>query len=123
MLVLESFNPPENADPLIQRLEVVGKHAAPALYNAAQMKRVPLKFLWWPLAKLQEGVGGKGRFYAIAGTILLAILIGCMIAVPYPLKMEAKGQLLPVEIAQIYPPRDGIVKEILRKPGEKIGPE
>ena len=122
VLVLESFNPPENADPLIQRLEVVGKHAAPALYNAAQMKRVPLKFLWWPLAKLQEGIGGKGRFYTIAGTILLAILIGCMIAVPYPLKMEAKGQLLPVEISQIYPLREGIVRELLRKPGEKIGP-
>ena len=47
------FNPPENTDPLIQRLEVIGKHAAPALYNAAEMKRVPLKFLWWPLAKIQ----------------------------------------------------------------------
>ena len=49
----------KNAEPMIQRLEVVGKHAAPALYNAAQMKRVPLKFLWWPLAKVQEGLGGK----------------------------------------------------------------
>ena len=62
VLVLESFNPPENAEPLVQRLEVVGKHAAPALYNAAEMKRVPLKFLWWPIAKVQEGIGGKGRF-------------------------------------------------------------
>ena len=31
---------------------------------------------------------------AIGGTILAAILIGAMILVPYPLRMEAKGQLL-----------------------------
>ena len=30
-----------------------------------------------------------------------------MILVPYPLRMEAKGQFLPVEIAQIFPPRRG----------------
>lgn len=121
VLVLESFNPPENADPLIQRLEVVGKHAAPALYNAAQLKRVPLKFLWWPLAKLQEGIGGKGRFYGITAAVLLFILVACMIVVPYPLRMDAKGQLLPVEIVQIFPPREGTVRDIRVKPGEKRG--
>ena len=122
ILVLESFNPPENADPMVQRLEVVGRHAAPALFNAAQMKRVPLKFLWWPLAKLQEGIGGKGRFYGITAVILLAILVGSMIVVPYPLKMESKGQILPVEVAQLFAPAEGQVKLIRRKPGEKIGP-
>jgi len=121
ILVLESFNPPENADPMVQRLEVVGKHAAPALFNAAQMKRVPLKFLWWPLARLQEGIGGKGRFYAIAAAVLLAILISCMIVVPYPLRMDAKGQVLPVDIAQIYPVEDGQVMDMRRKPGEEVG--
>ncbi len=121
ILVLESFNPPENVEPLIQRLEVVGKHAAPALFNAAQMKRVPLKFLWWPLAQVQEGIGGKGRFYAAAAAILLAVLVGCMILVPYPLRMDATGQLLPVEIAQIFPADEGQVREIHRKPGEEVG--
>jgi hypothetical protein len=123
ILVLESFNPPENAEPMIQRLEVVGKHAAPALYNAAQLKRVPLKFLWWTLAKLQEGIGGKGRFYAIAAAILLAILTACLILVPYPLRMDAEGQLLPVEIAQIFPVDEGRVIDIRRKPGEQVGPD
>src|SRR5262249_30491910 len=122
VIVMESFNPPENADPLIQRLEVIGKHAAPALYNAAEMKRVPLKFLWWPIAKVQEGVGGKAKFITLSILLLLAVLIGCMVAVPYPLRMEAKGQLLPVEIAQIYPKREGVVREIRVKPGDRIDP-
>lgn len=123
VLVLESFNPPEQTDPIVQKLEVIGKHSAPALYNAAEMKRVPLKFLWWPLAKVQEGIGGKTRFYMIAGAIVLAILTGVMIMVPYPLRMEAKGQMLPVEIAQIFPPKEGQVIDIRVMPGAQINPK
>jgi len=122
VLLMESFNPPENTEPLTQRLEVIGKHAAPALYNAAQMKRIPLKFLWWPLAKLQEGIGGKGKFFTALAVVALAIFIGCMIMIPYPLRMEAKGQLLPVEIAQIFAPREGVVRDIRVKPGDRINP-
>jgi hypothetical protein len=122
VLVMEVYNPPEQVEPIVQRLEVVAKHAAPALYNAAEMKRVPLKFLWWPIAKVQEGLGGKRRFYAIAAVVLLAVLIGTMAAVPATLRMEAKGQLQPVELQKVYPPREGQVVEVRVKPGEVIAP-
>jgi hypothetical protein len=72
---MESFNPPEQVEPLVQRLEVVGKHAAPALYNAAEMKRVPFRFLWWPVLKVQEGLGGKARFYTV-GAVGSQTLLG-----------------------------------------------
>lgn len=121
VLVLESFNPPEQIEPMIQRLEIVGKHAAPALYNAAQMKRVPLKFLWWPIAKVQEGVGGKARFIGLLAAVLLVALTCAMIFVPYQLRMEAKGQMQPVEIAKIFAPTEGIVRA-LRNPGEELQP-
>ena len=122
VLVLESFNPPEQTEPMVQRLEIVARHAAPALYNAAQMKRVPLKFLWWPIAKVQEGVGGKGRFIAIGVTVLLAVLTAVMILVPYPLRMDAKGQMQPVEISKVFPSREGIVRSIAARPGDKLLP-
>ena len=122
VLVLESFNPPEDAAPMVQRLELVAKHAAPALYNAAELKRVPLKFLWWPIAKVQEGVGGKGRFYIAAGAVALALLTGLMIFYPYPLRMEAKGHMQPVEIAKVYAPREGQIRKVLVRPGDKILP-
>lgn len=122
VLVLESFNPPELIEPLIQRLEVVGKHAAPALYNAAQMKRVPLKFLWWPIAKVQEGLGGKARFYTIGAIVLLLVLVTVMILVPYPLRMDAKGQLQPTENANIFAPREGKLIKFLVNPGDKLFP-
>ena len=123
VLVMESFNPPDLIEPLVQRLDVVGKHAATALYNAAQMKRVPLKMLWWPIAKVQEGIGGKGRFYGISALVLLALLTVAMIFVQYPLRMDAKGQMLPVEIAKIYPPHVGVVKEVRARPGDRINPD
>ncbi|MCI0699465.1 MAG: hypothetical protein L0241_00070 [Planctomycetia bacterium] len=122
VLVMESFNPPEQTEPLIQRLEIVIKHAAPALYNAAQMKRVPLKFLWWPIAKVQEGLGGKRRFIIVSIVVLLAVLIGVMTFVPSELRMEAKGQMLPVEIAKIFPPLEGRVRELRVRPGDRIDP-
>jgi hypothetical protein len=122
ILVLESFNPPELIEPMIQRLEVVGKHAAPALYNAAQMKRVPLKFLWWPIAKLQEGLGGKARFYTIGIAVLLLIVTALMILVPSPLRMDAKGTLQPTENQNIFAPREGVLRRITVKPGDKLLP-
>ncbi|HYH64826.1 MAG TPA: hypothetical protein VD866_09055 [Urbifossiella sp.] len=122
VLVLESFNPPEDAAPMVQRLELVAKHAAPALYNAAELKRVPLKFLWWPIAKVQEGVGGKGRFYMATAAVALALLTGLMILYPYPLRMEAKGHMQPVEIAKVYAPREGQIRKVLVRPGDKILP-
>jgi hypothetical protein len=123
VLTVECFNPPEQSEPLVQRFDVVARHAAPALYNAAQMKRVPLKFLWWPIARLQDGIGGKGRFIAASVALFAALLVGVMILVPAPLRMEAKGQLQPVEIRKIYPPREGRVVDVRAKPGEKVDPK
>ena len=122
ILVLESFNPPDETEPMIQRLEVVGKHSAPALYNAAQMKRVPLKFLWWPIAKVQEGLGGKTRFYMAGGAVLLAIFTALMILVPYPLRMEAKGSLQPSENQNVFALHEGVLRKFLVKPGDKLQP-
>jgi hypothetical protein len=122
VLVVECFNPPEQIETLLQRLDVVTKHAAPALYNAAELASVPLKFLWWPIAKLQHGIGGKRRFIAAGVAVLLALVVAAMVLVPAPLRMEAKGQLQPVEVTKIYPPREGQVRDVRVQPGKKIDP-
>ncbi|HEY2787160.1 MAG TPA: efflux RND transporter periplasmic adaptor subunit [Fimbriiglobus sp.] len=122
VLLMEAFNPPEMVEPLVQRLDVVGKHASTALYNAAQMKRVPLGLLWKPIAKLQDGLGGKARFYWAAGITTFLAVLAAMILVPYPLKMEAKGELEPIELRYVYPPKGGFVSNILYKQGETVRP-
>jgi hypothetical protein len=122
VLLMESFNPPELVEPLISKLDVVGKHAAGALYNAAEMKRIPFSFLWRRLMKLQDGIGGKHRFYWGLGIAAAVLLAAAMVLIPYPLKIEAKGEYLPWENRFIYPPYEGEVRAILVQPGEKVRP-
>ena len=64
--------------------------------NAVEHRRIPLRFLWMPLAKAQEGLGGKARAIWMAVCIGLTALISALVLVPYPLKMDANGDLLPV---------------------------
>jgi hypothetical protein len=108
-LMLEAYEPPPAPDQMIARLEVIGKHATTALYNATEHKRIPFRFIWMPIARLQEGLGGKAK--AITASIMLAltVLVVSMIVVPYPLKMEASGQVWPIKRANIYPPVSGTV--------------
>ena len=58
-MMMECFEPQQTPEQLVARLEVVGKHAAPALYNAVEHRRIPMRMVWAPLAKVQEGLGGK----------------------------------------------------------------
>ncbi len=106
-LVMESFEPTTAPEQLVARLEVVGRHSVSALYNAAEYRRIPMRFLWGPLASLQEGLGGKARaIWTIVGVAFLALVLA-LVFVPWSLRMEATGQLLPRERAYIYPPGEG----------------
>jgi hypothetical protein len=111
LLLMECFDPTGTADQLIARMEVVGKHAAPALYNAVEHRRIPMRFIWQPIAKVQEGLGGKAKAIWISIGAAVAILLLVMIFVPYPLKMSAQGQLLPVVRNYIFTPNEGVVKD------------
>lgn len=120
VLLMECFNPPEQTEPLVQRLEVVGKHSAGALYNAAELKRIPLGVVWRPLAKLQDGLGGKNRLYAVAGTVAVALLLAALVLIPYPLKMEAKGEFLPEHVKNVYAPHEADLRRFLVESGAQV---
>lgn len=117
-LLVEVFNPPEQTEALLQRVDVVGRHAASALYNAAEMKRIPFKALWWPVVKLQDGLGGKAKLYTVLGVIAALLLIAVMVFWPATLKLDAKGQFLPEHMRQVYPPARGDVWEVMVLPGQ-----
>lgn len=122
-MLMECFDPSSTQEQLLARLEVVGRHATSALYNAAEHKRIPMRFLWRPLAKMQEGLGGKARaitYGVVAGVVLL---LGAMIFVPYPLKMDAKGQLLPQERRYVYSPKEGRILEFKVQKGDDVTQE
>jgi hypothetical protein len=110
-IVMESFDPPASTEQPMARLDVVARHAAPALYNSVEHRRIPFRWIWMPIAKVQEGLGGKTRaiLYSIGAALVLLVLM--LTLVPYPLKMDAKGQLLPIERRWVYSMGDGTVKD------------
>ncbi|MFN4258699.1 MAG: hypothetical protein ACK4RK_05345 [Gemmataceae bacterium] len=119
VMMMECFEPPPAAEPMIARLEVIGRHAASAMFNALEHKRIPLRMLWKPIMKVQDGLGGKARAITISIVVGLLLLIGAMIFVPYPLKMDAKGQLLPTDRQWTYSPSQGQVRAFV--PGVEPG--
>ena len=119
-LLMECFEPPAEPQQLVARLEVVGRHSVSALYNAVEYRRIPMRFVWLPLAKLQDGLGGKGRVILTLIMVLL-LSLGCLMAlVPYPLKMDAKGQLLPKTRQHLFMPEPAKVQAIHVKPGDQL---
>ncbi len=112
VLMMESFEPSMAPEQLVARMEVVAKHGTPALYNSSEYRRIPFGFLWRPLAHVQEGLGGKSKAILLAITFGLVLLIAAMVLVPYPLKMEAKGQLLPIERTWVFSPRPATVERL-----------
>jgi hypothetical protein len=121
-VLMEMFDPPEATGPLEQKLEVIAAHSATALYNAAEMKRVPLKPLWWPLMKVQQGVGGKARFWTFFAVAALAFLTLAFTIIPYPLKLDATGKLAPLERYYVFTPQDGQVVDFLVNPNDELAP-
>jgi hypothetical protein len=119
-LMMECFDPAQSPEQLVARLEVVGRHAASALYNAAEHRRIPMRFIWQPIAKVQEGLGGKARAIIISIAAGLFLLLLLFVFVPYPLKMDSKGQLLPKERRFIYTPVEGKIDHFMVEPGQPV---
>jgi hypothetical protein len=121
-LLMECFETNLQPEQLLARLDVVGRHATSALYNAQEYRRIPMRFLWLPLAYLQDGLGGKAKAITAAVMAGLTVLILAMIFVQFPLKMEANGQSLPKDRVWIYSPLAGKVEEIPAglKSGSKV---
>jgi hypothetical protein len=119
-LVMECFDPPAEPQQLIARLDVVARHATSALYNSVEHRRIPMRFVWMPLATLQEGVGGKAKAITLAVALGLAALGGLLYALHWPLKMDATGQLLPQVRRVIYSPVPGTVMDFTVSPGDTV---
>jgi hypothetical protein len=111
-VMMECFEPTAAPEQMLARLEVVGRHATSALYNAAEHRRIPMRFIWGPLAYVQDGLGGKARAIITLVGLFLVALVAVMILVPYPLKMEANGLLLPIKRAWVFSPAPGRIEEI-----------
>ncbi len=112
-LMMECFETNLAAEQLLARLDVVGRHACPALYNALEYQRIPMRFIWLPLAYLQDGMGGKAKAITALSLTAAVMLVLTMIFVPFPLKMESGGTAQPKERVWAYSPIAGKVENVM----------
>jgi len=119
-IIMECFDPPLDPQQLTARLDVVARHATSALYNAVEHRRIPMRWIWLPIVKFQEGLGGQKKAILAAVSSAIVLLISVLILVPYPLKMEATGQLQPEVRRKIFPATEGIVREIRVGPNAQV---
>jgi hypothetical protein len=119
-LLMECFEPPSEPQQLLARLDVVARHATPALYNAVEHRRIPGRLLWQPLAKLQDGIGGKAKAITAVVVGLVSFLIALLFLVPYELKMDSTGKLVPWARRTVYAPTAGQVRAFKVGPGDIV---
>ena len=120
-LVMECFEPPAESQQHLARLDVVARHATSALQNAVEHRRIPFRWVWMPLAKAQEGVGGKTSAIVLACCVAVTLIISILCMVPYPLKVESNGKILPQTRCYVYSRLPGRVERFLVQPGETFG--
>lgn len=121
-LLMESYDPPAQPEPLFARLDVISRHAASSLYNAAEMKRIPGSWIWKPIMALQEGLGGKTRFWTMTiTTVVIAIILG-LIVVPYELKLDATGTMVPDDNRMIYSRIPATIEGFYVQPRSLVSP-
>jgi hypothetical protein len=119
-LVMECFETPADQQQVLARLDIIAKHASSALFNSIEHRRIPMRFLWMPLAKLQEGLGGKTKSIVLASVVGVSVLLACLYAMPYELKMEVTGKVLPVVRRTVYAPAPGVIEKFEVEPNATV---
>lgn len=120
-LVMECYEAPADPQQTIARLDVVARHATSALYNTLEYNRIPFRFIWMPLALIQEGLGGQTRAIIVAVVAALSLIGTALYALPYPLRIDSNGKMLPVVRRKVYPPSAGRILDFHVNEGDLVG--
>lgn len=108
-MMIECFEPNLTAEALLQRTDVLVKHAAPAMYNVLEHHRVPFRWLLTPIANIRDALRGKRGTWAAVIAAAAALLVTAMVLIPYPLRLYSKGNLLPKERRVVTAQFGGVV--------------
>jgi hypothetical protein len=113
-LMIECFEPNLTAEALLSRLDVLVKHSAPAMYNVLEHHRVPFRWLLTPIANIRDSLRGKRGTWAAVITLAAAAVVAALVLIPYPLRLYAKGNLLPKDRVVITAKMGGVATPMAR---------
>jgi biotin carboxyl carrier protein len=119
-MMIECFEPNVTAEQILSQVNVIARHAAPAMYNAVEHRRIPFRWALMPVANLRDTLRGNNLAIAMAAIIGVIVLTLAMVFVPYPLRMTAKGKLMPKERQTIYSNVNGQINAVRVKHGDVV---
>jgi biotin carboxyl carrier protein len=119
-LLAECYEPSLGGEQLEARLQVIVQHAAPALHNALAYRKASAGWLTRCRAGLRDWTQDRRGRAGLLVLAVLAVVVGVLVFVPAPLRLEARGQLLPKERQVVYAELTGKVVEVKAQHGEQV---
>ena len=119
-LLAECFGPACPLEQLEQRAAVLAPHTASALNNAIVYSTVPLGWLSRPLGRTHTWLRQRGWGKVSLAAAAAGLLVAALVFVPAPLRLAARGQLLPAERQVVYAPLAGKVVEMKAQHGDRV---
>lgn len=102
------------------RSEVVARHASTAMWNAQEHHRIFLRPVLKAMGSPWRLLRGRTLAKIIAVLALIVSLIGVLTFVPWNLRIEGRGSLMPEQRSIVYAPDQGIIAEVPVEHGDRV---
>jgi multidrug efflux pump subunit AcrA (membrane-fusion protein) len=120
VLMVESFAPTTSIEQMEGRVQALAQPTAAALYNALAYQRARAGWLTKSYGALRDwSLGKRGRTLTLV-VCALVVLLGALAIIPAPLRLDARGQLLPKERQIVYATHSGKIIELKTHHGDSV---
>ncbi len=119
-IVIEQLVDQQQAEGMMQRIDVVRRHSSTSLTNAQEFEGLFLLPLWRMLGKTQVLVTARNLPKTILATLAIAGAIAAMCLVPYDFTVVADGKLQPEVRQDVFASIDGKVMKVPVDTGDLV---
>lgn len=102
------------------RTEVVARHSSTALWNSQEHHRIFLRPVLKAMGSPWRLLRGRTLAKILAVLGLIVALIGVLTFVPWNLRIEGRGSLMPEQRSIVYAPDQGIIAEVPVEHGARV---
>jgi multidrug efflux pump subunit AcrA (membrane-fusion protein) len=118
-LVVEKFCGDAD-DRLRGTVEAVRNHGALALQNAMEIHDIPLSGLFRGMGRARRSVSKFGLVKFLVLLTAVAAAGWALARVPADFQIEARGELQPCRLRDVFAPNDGVISDLRTEHGEQV---
>ncbi len=119
VLVVEQFRGEFDARLPAAVSSLVG-HGSAALANALELERLPLARLLRAIGEARRFIEARRLPKTIAALLAVIAVVGLLTWVPADFRVEARGELQPLDTRDVFAPADAVVAEVRAAHGEQV---